>query len=162
MNYIDEAHQTLSNSFHLDKISCHQLSDAMAYFIHAGEKLDTIKKTLFYGKGETVRVLGDLSANYFDPDIIHGIIGIATEAGELIEALFKAMFEGQTFDMVNMGEECGDIMWYQAILARKAGVTFEDWQAVNIAKLRARFPDKFTEYDAQNRDLAAERAILEA
>ena len=31
----------------------------------------------------------------------------------------------------------------------------------NIAKLRARYPERFSEYDALNRDLDAERKVLE-
>ena len=31
----------------------------------------------------------------------------------------------------------------------------------NIEKLRARYPEKFTEFDAQNRNLVVEREILE-
>jgi hypothetical protein len=37
------------------------------------------------------------------------------------------------------------------------GVVFE----TNITKLRARYPNKFTEADALNRDLTKERKILE-
>jgi hypothetical protein len=40
--------------------------------------------------------------------------------------------------------------------------TFDECQRINIAKLRQRFPDKFTEYDANNRDLFAERSQLES
>ena len=92
--------------------------------------------------------------------IIHGVIGIATEAGELLEALLNAM-NGKSFDAVNMAEEVGDVQWYIALLAKHCGFTLEESQQINIAKLRMRFGDKFSEFDANNRNLKAERSILE-
>lgn len=40
------------------------------------------------------------------------------------------------------------------------GVTPEQAQAANIAKLKARYPAKFTEENAVNRDIEAERIAL--
>lgn len=40
-------------------------------------------------------------------------------------------------------------------------IDFEDMLETNINKLKARFPEKFTEYHALNRDLVKERNILE-
>ena len=85
----------------------------------------------------------------------------ATEAGELLEALHATAYRGETFDVANAGEEIGDGFWYDALLARACGLTFDGIQRTNIAKLRHRFPDHFTEYDANNRDLFGERRILE-
>ena len=94
-------------------------------------------------------------------NIIHGIIGKATEAGELLEALQRTVIYGDKFDFPNVNEEQGDGFWYDAVLARATGTTFEEIQKTNIAKLRHRFPDNFTNYDANNRDLSGERQILE-
>lgn len=41
------------------------------------------------------------------------------------------------------------------------GACYEDALDLNIAKLKARYPEKFTTEAAVNRDLAAERAVLE-
>ena len=93
-------------------------------------------------------------------DYIHGVIGIATEAGELLEGL-RDVLRGKSMDAVKVEEEVGDAKWYMAILARTFGFLWGNDERKNIAKLRARFPDKFTEYDANNRNLAVEREILE-
>lgn len=93
-------------------------------------------------------------------NVIHAIIGKATEAGELLEAL-SAAAEGEAFDAVNALEEVGDGFWYDALLLRAIGSNFGEAQSVNIAKLRRRFPNAFTEFDANNRDLFEERKILE-
>jgi NTP pyrophosphatase (non-canonical NTP hydrolase) len=163
-NYIEEAHQTLADGIHTDKVTPSVLYDALWNFQAAAQRLDDVKKALFYGRDNLVGQTASSEPpepNFFNTNIIHGIIGIATESGELVEALFKAMFNGEEFDVVNMCEEIGDCRWYEAILAKIGGVTFDQIERNNIDKLRARFPNKFTEYDANNRDLGSERAILE-
>jgi NTP pyrophosphatase (non-canonical NTP hydrolase) len=97
-----------------------------------------------------------------DVDIEHGIIGIASEAGELLDALKKHIYYGKQIDSVNVKEELGDLFFYAALLCRHFGWTFEEIQQQNIAKLKARYPDKFTQDKALNRDLTKERKVLES
>lgn len=96
-----------------------------------------------------------------DLNLLHAAMGISTEAGELMDAFKRKIFYGKDLDVVNVKEEIGDLMWYVAILLRELDLNFEDVLQVNIDKLKARFPDKFTEVDALNRDLEKERRILE-
>lgn len=179
MSYINQALQTKSTSFHPDKVNFEFFCDTLSTAIAALQDLDKIKKALFYGKDFPAGMdwpnpldgltCHELPVECFSADedkaegidVLHAILGIATESGELLEALAIGLFGDDGFDVVNVAEEVGDIFWYQAILAHVAGKTFEGIQATNIAKLRARFPNKFTEYDAQVRDLASERVILE-
>jgi NTP pyrophosphatase (non-canonical NTP hydrolase) len=88
-------------------------------------------------------------------------MGTVTESGELIDACKKSMFYGKTLDKVNMLEEAGDVLWYIAILCDELNSSFEEYFEVNIAKLKARYGDKFTEHNAENRNLTTEREILE-
>ena len=93
--------------------------------------------------------------------VIHGAIGICTEAGELQDMIKKHLIYGKDFDPVNVMEECGDLLWYIALALDATGYTMEECMQRNIAKLRKRFPDKFTSEQALTRDLDAERAALE-
>lgn len=93
--------------------------------------------------------------------LLHGAIGICTETGELQDALKKHVVYNKPLDLVNVQEEAGDIAWYLALLCDAAGYQLEDVMERNIAKLRARYPDKFSEEAALTRDLVAERAELE-
>lgn len=95
------------------------------------------------------------------PRIEHGVIGAVTEVGELMDAVKKSKIYGRDFDRVNMVEEIGDVMWYLAILADDLGVSFEEIWEKNINKLRQRYPEKYTNEQSENRDIAAERKILE-
>ncbi len=180
-DYVAEATLTLSNQFHGDMVAKFRFNRALDDSIGALRSLDLIKKTLFYGKDnslagyygnspsyapESCALLANglaLESNLLVSDaenFIHGIIGLATEAGELLE-LLRDTLNGKPLDKPNLKEEVGDGKWYMAILAKVGGFMWGDDEKVNIAKLRKRFPDRFTEHDANNRNLAAERVILE-
>jgi NTP pyrophosphatase (non-canonical NTP hydrolase) len=93
--------------------------------------------------------------------LLHGSCGIATEAGELLDALKKHIFYGKEIDTVNVVEEVGDLMWYCAIILDELDVEFEDVMEKNINKLKARYGEKFSETSANTRNLEKERKILE-
>lgn len=95
-----------------------------------------------------------------DVRVFHGIAGLSTETGELAEALMKQLL-GEPLDRFNLLEELGDINWYQAILIDALGGDLSQILANNIAKLKARYPGKFSDASAEHRDLSAEREVLE-
>ena len=96
-----------------------------------------------------------------DMRIVHGIIGIATEAGEMLDALKRHLYYGQPLDIVNLKEELGDSSWYHSLMLNAIGSSWEEIWKMNIDKLRKRYPEKFTEIAAKERDLAKERQSLE-
>jgi NTP pyrophosphatase (non-canonical NTP hydrolase) len=185
-DYIAEANCTLSNQFHGEKVTMAAARQIFDDFIRAGQRLDAMKKALFYGKGEDIgpttalgievmtaapyRMAGYVKAVLNAEEavevaqaeiVLHALIGIATESVEGIEALYKAIWGGKSIDRINVLEETGDAFWYHGVLLKALGSDFETEQRRNIAKLRLRFPDNFSEYDANNRDLTAERGALE-
>src|SRR5690606_9763332 len=93
--------------------------------------------------------------------IQHGAIGIATEAGELLDALKKHLYYQRDLDIVNVREELGDVLWYVALVCNAIGVDMGQVMEANIDKLRQRYPEKFTSEAAMNRDLESERKALE-
>lgn len=93
-------------------------------------------------------------------DLLHSSMGLATESGEFLDVLKKHIFYGKTIDEVNLKEELGDLMWYMAIAMNALGTNFEDEARRNIEKLRARYPEKFTESNAINRNIDLEYKIL--
>jgi len=94
--------------------------------------------------------------------LLHAGIGLATEAGEFLDALKKHIFYGKELDRVNLREEMGDIFWYCAIIADQLDVEFSEVMERNITKLKARYGEKFSEDKAVTRDLNTERQILES
>lgn len=93
--------------------------------------------------------------------LLHALLGMCTETGEIHDMVKKHMMYGKDFDPVNVIEECGDTLWYIALALNAVGYSMEDCMRRNIEKLRVRFPDRFTSEAALNRDLDAERKTLE-
>lgn len=176
MNYIEDALRTKSDKFYANKVSVTSLKISLRDFIAAAQWLDMAKKALFYGKDfghvtsaarsqlwEDVLIRiqeGSGCDGQQAVDLLHSMLGKMTEAGETAEALMKVI-DGAPFDETNWIEETGDSQWYDAIGCAALGVSFELVQDRNIAKLSKRFPDKFTEDKANNRDLTEERKTLE-
>jgi len=94
-------------------------------------------------------------------DDVHYIFGMLTEIGELADVFKKNIAYNNPIDWVNVTEELGDFCWYMANFCRKHDFDFEKILDTNIAKLESRYPEKFTEDKAINRDLDKERQILE-
>jgi NTP pyrophosphatase (non-canonical NTP hydrolase) len=173
-DYIEAALSTKGGEFHGQRVGLMYLIAALRDFVDAANHLDQIKKALFYGRKlynvQENHAWGgvnlDLVKDAIDPDIIHGIIGCATESGEMADALLKAlddMMQGRAFafDEVNLKEEGGDQLWYLAILFAALDTDFLTEARRNIAKLMLRYPNGFSEQNALVRDLKAERELLE-
>ena len=94
--------------------------------------------------------------------LLHAMMGIQTESGEFTDALKRFIFYGEPVDKVNLGEELGDLFWYIAIACDELGISFEQVWEKNIAKLKARYGEKFSEAAALERNLPVERKTLEA
>ncbi len=92
---------------------------------------------------------------------IHMLLGLQTEGGELSDIFKKNIAYGKPIDWINAQEEIGDMMWYISNFCTINGFDLEKILEQNIAKLEARYPEKFTEEKAENRDLTKEREILE-
>jgi NTP pyrophosphatase (non-canonical NTP hydrolase) len=99
--------------------------------------------------------------NGITPRMEHAMMGMVTEAAECMDIVKKTKIYGRALDRVHLAEEAGDVMWYLAILSDELGISFEEMWEKNIAKLRVRFPEKYTDHHAVNRDLDSERKVLE-
>lgn len=98
--------------------------------------------------------------------LLHGVTGLHGDAGELATAMERVVWYGKAFDesvRLNLIEEVGDCLWYLAEICDALGIGMDDVMARNIAKLRARFPDKFDDRvkEEEGRDREAERKALE-
>lgn len=162
------------------------LTNTVTAVIALSEILDQIKKNAFYGKAFNHLKLTDAvykaqlcvdriyNQTYYNNNIIplehqselevnprlfHAIIGIATESAELLTAM---NIDSPEFDKINILEELGDLNWYEAIAVDEVNANLEtDVLDRVIAKLRARYPEKFSNENAINRDLIKERNVLE-
>lgn len=96
--------------------------------------------------------------------LLHAALGMAGEVGEILDNLKKSIVYGRPLDEANLVEESGDTKWYHALFNRTLGKTNREVGERNIRKLEVRYGkgEAFSKDKANNRDLAAERAVFEA
>ena len=83
--------------------------------------------------------------------LINGVMGLCGESGEAIDIVKKHLAQGHPLDKDHMAKELGDVAWYLAETATALGLTLEDILQGNIDKLRARYPEGFSEERSLNR-----------
>lgn len=162
-------------------------------YIGMCDVLDALKRSIYYGKDDRLENvqsdewLADIEGRFnafmayikekdkhdleTNPRLLHGILGMATESGELCEALHKSSELnpfGEPLDYVNVHEELHDTSWYMAVIHDELQIVHDELQMCwevgldnNINKLKIRFPEKFTQENATNRNLIEERKALE-
>ena len=92
---------------------------------------------------EAMRTASGMCEKCNDNLILNGAMGLNGEAGEVIDILKKHLFQGHDLDVDHIAKECGDCLWYLAILAKGAGYTLDEIAQMNVDKLRKRYPDGF-------------------
>lgn len=83
------------------------------------------------------------AAGHVDP-LSLGAMGLAGEAGEVVDLIKKHVHHKVPFDRDKFIKELGDVRWYLELLCDCAGVTIQEVEKLNIEKLRKRYPDGFT------------------
>lgn len=120
--------------------------------------------------GVATKTYGEVQ-NTITPNLLHALLGLVTEVGELWEEVMKAMAAGRPVDLNCFREELGDLEWYMAECRTQCEHLDGDWgrfsqaniQAANIAKLTTRYPREAGAVQAGgDRDLQAEQAAMDA
>lgn len=117
------------------------------------------EKSRYIISGCSVKIInGDL----LPVRLIHAFTGITKEGGELLSVLEKWLYFGKPYTKEELRQkikdELGDVFWYAAEACNAIGLDMGEVMSANVAKLRARYPDKFTEERAadENRNREAE------
>ena len=98
---------------------------------------------------EMVAALASPQANM---DFLHGAVGCATEAGELLDAAKKHVFYSRPVDRENVEEELGDMLFYMELCRQSLGLSWDRIEQSNIEKLKKRYPEgTFSSADATAR-----------
>ena len=77
--------------------------------------------------------------------------GLAEESGEILGLVRKHAFQSRPLDQSKLEEELGDALWCLTIAAESAGLTLGRIAEANVAKLKARYPDGYTDTASRNR-----------
>lgn len=89
--------------------------------------------------------------NYCDL-MVNGVMGLAGESGECVDLVKKMLFQGHPMNHEHLAKELGDVAWYLAVTAHAIGYTLEEVLQMNVDKLKARYPDGFSEDRSRNRE----------
>lgn len=143
-----EANTTLSTEQRIEHAQ-EELIDALKYLEHlkavTGDKL-----TANDYQRMAMRTAGEYEADY--DKLRNAAYGLNGEAGEVIDLLKKHEFQGHELPDEKLIDECGDVLWYCALLADALGFTLEQVMNRNIDKLRKRYPDGFDKNRSINRE----------
>lgn len=75
-------------------------------------------------------------------DLLHWVLGMNGEAGELAEKMKKIIRDKNSVisdeDKLEMAKELGDVLWYIAVFANDLGVPLDTIAQQNLDKLQSR------------------------
>ena len=86
-----------------------------------------------------------------DELLLNGVMGLCGEAGECIDLVKKARFQGHELDRIKLAEELGDVAWYLAVAAHGLGIPLSAILEGNVEKLMKRYPGGFDKARSMNR-----------
>lgn len=72
-------------------------------------------------------------------NMVHGALGVAGEAGELVDAIKKCAFYNRDIDRENVVEELGDLRFYMQLIMNTLDITDEEIESHNRNKLGKRY-----------------------
>ncbi len=83
--------------------------------------------------------------------LLHSAVGMAGEAGELLDAIKKNWIYNKDLDVKNIKEELGDLLFYFQAMLIEFNWDFNDIMQANIEKLNKRYKNGYSDKAAQER-----------
>ena len=77
--------------------------------------------------------------------LVDAAAGLAEEAGEVLGIVRKHVYMAHELDRERLKKELGDVLWCLAVVSGTVGLTLDEVAEANVAKLRARYPDGYSE-----------------
>lgn len=78
-------------------------------------------------------------------------LGMAGEAGEVVDLVKKYFYQGHELDINKVLEELGDVAYYTCLMCLELGIDFPQICYNNMEKLLKRYPDGFDQSRSINR-----------
>jgi NTP pyrophosphatase (non-canonical NTP hydrolase) len=89
-----------------------------------------------------------------DQRLLDASAGLAEEAGEVLGLVRKHLFMHHDLDTARLTTELGDALWCLTAAAGALGLSLEEVAAANLAKLRRRYPEGYSDEASVNRPKA--------
>jgi hypothetical protein len=155
----------ISDEYHDELIEPFMLEYMFRQAILAAQRVNMVKKSLFYGarfRGKKYEYLKTkIEHNDKLNHILHAVLGLFTESGEMLEILYDIMSKRSDPDFYHFTEELGDFYWYLTLLQMRLNLDPNEIRRKNALKNHARFGTKFSENRALFRDLKKEHKAME-
>lgn len=163
-NYIKQATRTESLQFSAERprlihATLGIVTELMEYYeseddVNLAEELGDVYWYIAIAMDELDLTLDDIKS-------AHNGLGTTYMAiGGLCDVIKRSSFYGVPFDTETFTKWLGLTYHWLNLHCQHEGITPEQCMNANIAKLRKRFPEKFTTHDAVNRDTDAEMNAL--
>jgi hypothetical protein len=146
MGAMTESVELLSFSDQLNLFE--ELGDICWYIAIA---VDTIKPVEF--EPVVTRVLDSLRQGV-------AIRNLCEQSSHLLDMTKKNVFYGKQIDKVAFAQTCQLIIELIKSICNMNGIQFSNVLAANIRKLQVRYPEKYSDHNADSRDLYLERKAL--
>lgn len=178
--YEIEASRTMSNEWHLDLFDQTEMHCAIGICTEVGELVEAINgrsldlinimeecgDIFWYLSGFCRKFDFELNDNEVNSDVAHdslsdAILDLVMYSTRLLDIYKKHTFYGSKLDENNILSLCFEIFSICTQVLSSIGYSVSEARCTNIEKLSTRFPEKFTSSNANNRNLTAERGILE-
>jgi len=86
-----------------------------------------------------------------DQRLLDASAGLAEEAGEVLGLVRKHLFMHHDLDTRRLTTELGDALWCLTAAAGALGLSLDEIAAANLAKLRRRYPEGYSDDESANR-----------
>lgn len=106
---------------------------------------DRLKKVIGVDAPECYETIADVGG------LLNGCLGLSGEVGEFNDMIKKWIFHEKPLDIDHAKKECGDVLWYLAMICDSFGWDMNEIMQMNIDKLKARYPEGFDIQKANNR-----------
>jgi NTP pyrophosphatase (non-canonical NTP hydrolase) len=77
--------------------------------------------------------------------------GLAEESGEILGFVRKHVYQSHPLQRESLTIELGDALWCLAMTAKSAGLSLEQIAAANVTKLKARYPEGYSDRASKER-----------
>lgn len=85
------------------------------------------------------------SLDAYKVELLHMAVGMTGESGEVLDLVKKCVVNGHDIDRAKLVEEIGDVLFYLHGLCNALDIYLEDALLNNYSKLRARYPDGYSD-----------------
>ena len=88
------------------------------------------------------------------------IRNLCEQSAHLLDMTKKNVFHGRQIDKVAFAQTCQLIIELIKTICNMNGILFSDVLSANIRKLKVRYPARYSDHNADTRDLTSERQAL--